>query len=75
MKAFIPWLCLLILPTFAADWLTITTPEVTLLTDAGEKSARSTLARLAELRGIFAEGTRYARLHIFLFASPREFRA
>jgi tetratricopeptide (TPR) repeat protein len=72
-------LALFALPLAAADWIRVQTPSVTLYTDAGEKAAQSTIARLNDLRALFAQGTRQdpspASLEIYVFGSASEFRA
>jgi tetratricopeptide (TPR) repeat protein len=65
----------LALPCVAADWQRIHTPQIEVLTDAGEKAGRATLSRLEQIRGVFATpDPRPLPLRIFLFNSDNEFR-
>lgn len=68
-------LVFLALPLAAADWIRLRTPEIELLTDAGEKAGRDTLARMNQVRGFFSDNAKSpVRLRIYLFSSEREFR-
>jgi tetratricopeptide (TPR) repeat protein len=67
---------LLTLPADAAEWLRFRTAHIELLTDAGEKTGRQTLARLEQIGEVFpkTEPNHYgAPLRVFLFASAGEF--
>jgi tetratricopeptide (TPR) repeat protein len=70
------WLLLLLQPVHA-EWIRLRAPQVEILTDANEKSARRLLARISTVRQV-AGGTRAddsPPVRIFLFSSEREFRA
>jgi len=63
------------LPCLAAEWVHIRTPQIEILTDAGEKAGKATLSRLEQIRGVFATpDPRPLPLRIFLFNSENEFR-
>jgi len=76
-----PLACATILAAMAAqcwgaDWLRIRTPHLEVLTDAGEKTGRSALNRLEDIRRVLdARNTRPLPLRVFVFASEKEFRA
>jgi Flp pilus assembly protein TadD len=57
----------------SADWIRLRTPDIELLSDAGERAARDTLNRLTRIRDLFPGG-RSQPLRIFLFSSEKEFR-
>jgi tetratricopeptide (TPR) repeat protein len=70
-------LCLL-LATLPAqcEWILLHTPQLELLTDAGEKSAARLLDRMATVRQVLGQGPSPERpLRVFLFASEREFHS
>jgi tetratricopeptide (TPR) repeat protein len=68
-------LIFLALPLAAADWIRLRTPEIELLTDAGERAGRDTLARMNQVRGFFSDNAQGPlNLRIYLFSSEREFR-
>jgi tetratricopeptide (TPR) repeat protein len=59
----------------AADWIRVRSTGIELLTDAGEKTARETLQRLAQIRGLLpATPTAPVPLRIYLFASRGEYQ-
>jgi tetratricopeptide (TPR) repeat protein len=63
------------LPCLAAEWVHIRTPQIEILTDAGEKAGKAMLSRLEQLRGVFVTpDPRPLPLRIFLFNSEKEFR-
>jgi tetratricopeptide (TPR) repeat protein len=61
------------LPCIGADWIRLRAPDIELLSDAGERSARDTLTRLARIRDLFPAG-RSQPLRIFLFSLEKDFR-
>src|SRR5215472_8299137 len=61
---------------YGADWLRIRTPHLEVLTDAGEKTGRTALNRLDDIRRVLEAGnTRPLPLRVVIFASEKEFRA
>jgi tetratricopeptide (TPR) repeat protein len=70
-------LCLLLAALPAqCEWILLKTPQLELLTDAGEKSATRLLDRMSTVRQVLGEGARAERpLRVFLFASEREFHS
>ena len=69
-------LLLAALPATAAGWIRVRTGGVELLTDAGEKTARTTLDRLEQIRRIFSvAGSGPLPLRIFVFRSEKDFRS
>jgi tetratricopeptide (TPR) repeat protein len=58
------------------EWILLRTPQLELLTDAGEKSAARLLNRMATVHRVLGQGPSAERpLRVFLFASEREFRS
>jgi len=69
-------LCLVLaagVPCCAADWIRLRTPDIEMVSDAGERSARDTLTRLTRIRDLFPAG-RGEPLRIFLFSAEKDFR-
>src|SRR6266446_1037419 len=61
-----------------AEWTRVRSPEIEVLTDAGEKTGRQVLARFDEIRRIFRQANAPVSplaLRVFVFASEREFRS
>ncbi len=70
-------IALLALPA-AAEWTRVRSPQIEVLTDAGEKTGRQVLERFDEIRRIFRQANAPASpiaLRVFVFAAEREFRA
>ncbi|HEY7334920.1 MAG TPA: hypothetical protein VH639_08555 [Bryobacteraceae bacterium] len=61
---------------FGAEWLRVRTPQLEILTDAGEKAARATLERLNLIRSVLATSpvSDPLPLRVFVFGSEAEFR-
>src|SRR5690349_6494453 len=75
MRAAILSLILAEIPGTAAGWLQVRTPQIEILTDAGEKPARAILDRLDQVRRVFStRGAGPLPLQVFLFSSESEFR-
>src|SRR5712691_9195244 len=71
-------IALLALPATAAEWTRVTSPQIEVLTDAGEKTGRQLLGRFDEIRRIFRQANAPdspLALRVFVFASEKEFRA
>lgn len=62
---------------FAADWVTVKSPHIEVLTDVGEKTGRELWSRFETLRAIFREagiGDSHLPIRAFVFSSESEFR-
>ncbi len=59
-----------------SEWVVYRTPELELLTDAGDKAASKVLDRMAAVRQVLGQGPTAGRpLRVFVFASDREFHS
>lgn len=59
-----------------SEWVVYRTPELELLTDAGEKAAAKVLDRMAAVRQVLGQGPSAGKpLRVFVFASEREFQS
>jgi tetratricopeptide (TPR) repeat protein len=69
---------LLGLPARAAEWTRVSSPQIEVLTDAGERSGRQVLARFDQIRRIFRQANgpdSPLSLRVFVFASEKGFRS
>jgi tetratricopeptide (TPR) repeat protein len=68
----------LLSPPAAAEWTRVSSPQIEVLTDSGERTGRQVLARFDQIRRIFrqanAPGSPLA-LRVFVFASEKDFRS
>lgn len=74
----VPRIFCLLLATIPAhsEWITLRTPQLELLTDAGEKTAGRVLDRMATIRQVLGQGSAPERpLRVFVFASERQFHS
>lgn len=65
-----------VIPASAADWVSVKSPHIEVITDAGEKTGRELLARFETLRNIFRAagiGDTPLPIRAFAFASESEF--
>lgn len=68
-------ICLLAGSLQAADWISLRSGDIELVSDAPERTARQSLARLAQIREILTERQSPNPLRVFLFASAQDYRA
>lgn len=58
----------------AADWISLKSGDIELVSDAPERIARQSLYRLAQVRGVLTTRESPNPLRMFLFASSRDYR-
>jgi tetratricopeptide (TPR) repeat protein len=71
-------IALLALPAAGAEWTRVSSPQIEVLTDAGERTGRQVLARFDQIRRIFRQANAPdspLALRVFVFASEKDFRS